>query len=413
MSFDVNWENLVGDGSINDTFRKFLDHQFRTLTLPPYIDDIRVTKFSLGSIPPEITIRHIGDPFKEFYEDGEDEGEQGRAATRTFLSGSSTSDEEDEQEEKGENLRTAISSNDLTTKEIPITNISGNINSTPLSSSPSLKRKTSDPLHLMTGNGGGSLNYLNNYGMNNIVGLGHLNASISHNRPRTPTDNPNEFMKELNNGSTKVNPGEQSKLPPISENDIQCIVDVDYLGDLCMEVTVNLLVNFPSPQFISLPIKLHVSDLAIHSVAAIAYLKNCIFFSLLCDIDDNVADYFSSFHAESNNNGSTLNTGGNFVDYITAPNTRERIDIIKKVKIESEIGEVENNILRNVGKVERFLIEKLRTLLREEIAWPSWVCFDMNDSDVDDDNDSDDDDDDIDDEKPNLNNNSYNNKNNK
>ena len=60
---------------------------------------------------------------------------------------------------------------------------------------------------------------------------------------------------------------------------------------------------------------------------------------------------------------------------------KERIDIVKKIKIESEIGEVENNILRNVGKVEKFLVEQLRNILRDEIAWPSWICIDMNDDD--------------------------------
>ena len=28
-----------------------------------------MTDFNLGEIPPEVTIRHIGDPFEEFYED--------------------------------------------------------------------------------------------------------------------------------------------------------------------------------------------------------------------------------------------------------------------------------------------------------------------------------------------------------
>lgn len=69
--------------------------------------------------------------------------------------------------------------------------------------------------------------------------------------------------------------------------------------------------------------------------------------------------------------GSNASTpgGGNIVDYyFHDPHNKERIDIIRKIKIESEIGEVENNVLRNVGKVEKFLMEQLRGILRDEIA---------------------------------------------
>lgn len=115
----------------------------------------------------------------------------------------------------------------------------------------------------------------------------------------------------------------------------------------------------------------------IHSIATIAYLKKSVFLSFLCDVDDTFPDF------DSNVQTPTSTTGGNFVDYYfnDATINKERIDIVKKIKIESEIGEVENNILRNVGKVEKFLVEQLRNILRDEIAWPSWICIDMNDDD--------------------------------
>ena len=40
-------------------------------------------------------------------------------------------------------------------------------------------------------------------------------------------------------------------------------------------------------------------------------------------------------------------------------------------------------MLRNVGKVEKFLVDRLRALLRDEIAWPSWICLDLSDPDSD------------------------------
>lgn len=75
MSFDINWDQLVGDGSINESIKQFLDKQFSNLELPSYINNLSVSNFSLGTNPPEITIRHIGDPFDEFYEDEDEEGD--------------------------------------------------------------------------------------------------------------------------------------------------------------------------------------------------------------------------------------------------------------------------------------------------------------------------------------------------
>lgn len=172
---------------------------------------------------------------------------------------------------------------------------------------------------------------------------------------------------DVPSSSTNSTPGPG---PAKSDSDIQFIAEVKYEGDLHLEINVNLLVNYPSPNFITLPINLHVTDLNIHSIMAIAYLKKSVFLTFLCDIDEISVDYFNTNH----------NTGGNFVDYVSG-SQQERIDIIKRVRIESEIGEVEQNVLRNVGKVEKFLVEQLRSILRDEVAWPSWVCVDLNGED--------------------------------
>ena len=63
-------------------------------------------------------------------------------------------------------------------------------------------------------------------------------------------------------------------------------MEINYKGDMHINLLVNLLVNYPSPNFISLPIKLHITDIVIHSIATIAYLKKSVFLSFLCDVDD-------------------------------------------------------------------------------------------------------------------------------
>lgn len=292
MSFEINWDKLILDDDISLSIKHFLDQQFKSIELPSYIAGLSVTNFSLGSEAPEITIRHIGDPFDQFYEENDDEYSK---PVNTY--DDSSSDDE-------------LVINDIID---------------------SFTQRSSTPL----------------------TNLNMIGVLRKHNE--TP-------ISILKNHDYIFN-----KPSPKSDNDIQFIVEINYVGNLELELTVNLLVNYPSPNFISLPIKLHVTDMVIHSIAAIAYMKNSVYFSFLCDINDHNSDFYSD--------------GGNFTDYIHSPQNNARIDIIKKIKIESEIGEVENNVLRNVGKIERFLTDQLRKILRDEIAWPSWVCFDLNDDD--------------------------------
>lgn len=373
MSFDINWTNLVSDDTINDVIKEFLDQQFQSLSLPSFINNLSVTDFSLGSQPPDITIRHIGDPFDEFYKE-ENESDDPVTLVPLERQGSDFTNDDDDDSSDDSDFNDTINntkSNVLDESKI-------------LLPSPLKTRVGLDSIFQLNSN--------HNYNMMN-VGLGNLNSSSTHTGNDTPTNifsqNPYNNLRNTSTNSKLYT----MKKPQVSrnDNDIQFIVEIDYHGDLHIGVTVNLLVNYPSSNFITLPIKLHISDLVIHSIAAIAYLKNSVYFSFLCDINETNPDYFSTQRSRStsatNASAANINSGGNFVEYITAPINRERIDIIKKVRIESEIGEVENNVLRNVGKVERFLSERLRSIIRDEIAWPGWVCFDLNQEDSDDEED--------------------------
>lgn len=387
MSFDINWENLVADGSLNDTIREFLDSQFQSITLPSFIDNLSVTKFDLGNCAPEIIIRHIGDPFDDFYEDSEEEGENVRVSAQgtpvDYNSSEDEEDTEDEEEEQTIDLSMISEETNLLSFEKKFRRKKSSPppppQTPPLANS---NRKSLDSVSLLFQKN--NLNYSYNYSMNNIVGLGNLNNPNSHIDRDTPSNILNQNpLRQNSTAYLKNKISSRERCASRGENDLQMIVEINYNGDLQLEVTVNLLLNYPSPKFISLPIKLHVTALKIHSIAAIAYLKKSVYFSFLCDIDDKNSDYFSS--AAPSTNGTTptgkASVDGNFVDYVAGPNNRERIDIIKKVRIESEIGEVENNILRNVGKVEKFIVDQLRSIVRDEVAWPSWVCFDMNEDD--------------------------------
>ncbi|RCK65522.1 Mitochondrial distribution and morphology protein 12 [Candida viswanathii] len=346
MSFDINWENLTVDNTINAAIQDFLDEQFKKLSLPSYISNLSVTDFQLGEIPPEITIRHIGDPFDEFYEDtaSNPEAEQPKPEPPAEDEDESDEDESDSNGEEAEDEGPALST---ISEGIHLLNFNRTGSPVPDAAplSPRPMNRSRDSFQSI----------LHPFGVN-----------IGPTGSETPTNllNQNYFSsRRLPKISSK------QRQPLYDENDIQLIVEFNYKGNLHMNILVNLLVNYPSPNFISLPIKLHITDIEIHSIATVAYLKKSVFLSFLCDVNDETIPEF---------NNNSQSTGENFIEYYANNNNRERIDIIKRIKIESEIGEIESNILRNVGKVEKFLVEQLRNILREEIAWPSWICLDMN-----------------------------------
>lgn len=135
------------------------------------------------------------------------------------------------------------------------------------------------------------------------------------------------------------------------ELDFQTLVEVKYTGDLQMALSAVLLVNYPSPSFISLPLSIRITGVDIHVLTVIACLDKLVRFSVLCDVDEN--DEMATEGAE--------------------------VNVLKNMRIESEIGDNSNHgaVLRNVGKVEKFILEQLRRVLREELVWPGWITLEF------------------------------------
>ncbi|KAH3672360.1 hypothetical protein WICMUC_004332 [Wickerhamomyces mucosus] len=163
------------------------------------------------------------------------------------------------------------------------------------------------------------------------------------------------------------------------EEDIQFLVELKYDGDIMIEIQVELLMNYPSQEFITLPITLRIVEISIHSLIILAYLDKQAFISFLCDLDDGTVDERSN--TITSEDGTINMSKLQEHRHKSNNNNISRIDIVKDLKIENEIGDADGSILRNVGKVEKFLVEMLRNLLRDEVAWPGWINLDFNEED--------------------------------
>lgn len=52
-------------------------------------------------------------------------------------------------------------------------------------------------------------------------------------------------------------------------------------------------------------------------------------------------------------------------------------NLLEEIKIESEMGETEEGkqVLKNVGKIEKFILEQVQRIFEEEFVYPSFWTF--------------------------------------
>lgn len=388
MSIEINWEKLTEDSGdqLSETIRQFLDQRFQEMALPSYLKSISVTSFDLGEVAPDIVIQRITDPFPEFYSDDELD-DNASEADSNVLPSSNASDTD--------STSFPPPAYDSSSTNAPIYTPSGaggeNLTQTP----ETLGQINTSLPHQQIGVGLYSptnLQYLSSPLQSNIMpgirsplyssvnmqsilsgSLSRTTSQISNGvnnghspHPTTNSTQTNSIASSssssanpLTNGSNRSNNSNHhgnnttSAHPNASENDLQLYLHIMYKGDIKVGIETTLLLNYPSPKFVSLPLKLSMCSLEINSIAALAYIDKKIHFSFICDAD-----------AE----GNPVTLSG-----------KDRVEIIKDIKIESEIGDREGNgpVLRNVGKIERFLLDRLRYLARDELAWPGWITIEF------------------------------------
>lgn len=300
MSIDLDWDGMINSDDIDvaEWLRSVLDKQFQQLDLPRNIRSVSITTLSLGTIPPELEIKHISDPFPEFY--AED------APDSHYLPPL----------HPPQQRRSAPSTPHIHTNPID-RGIASYFH--PLGNAP-LMSGLRTPLNIPSWATNGHTRSGSRLPLNTPVEVESV--------PRTP---------------------EEEEVHEDREDDVQVLFRVKYTGDIRIGVEATLRLNYPSDDVVLLPMKLHLSHININSLAIMAYIKKSIYLSVICDLDDS--------------------------DHAVARTGRERLDIIRDVKIDSEIGHHDTNgaALRNVGKVDRFIVDKIRSLLKAEIAWPSWI----------------------------------------
>ncbi len=157
-----------------------------------------------------------------------------------------------------------------------------------------------------------------------------------------------------------------STLPaPTDHPNLQLHFNISWHSDLRITLTTSLLINYPSPMFMSLPIKLSVTGLIFTGQVAVAYEgeRRRVHLCVLDEMDP----YGPHPHPK---------TPSPDID-AKPPPVGQRL--LPSIFIESEIGQADKHVLKNVTRVERFIQDVIRKTVEEELVFPNFHTLIMGD----------------------------------
>ncbi|CAO2657925.1 Nn.00g071850.m01.CDS01 [Neocucurbitaria sp. VM-36] len=433
MSIDINWDTLTGgaDGSARtETIRAFIHDKFQQVTLPRFIRSVHVHSFDFGSVPPEIEIKDICDPLPDFYEEDEDYPDEDEDEAEHNGSGSDSGQRipgnasrppkerrAKETERGASHAEDDISSRPHFAKSESSTRPPTNRNFPapaehllspllPRASTPGIPGGTSNInyFHLPLGAGlSGATTPLAAVAGAQLQGW----LDSSYGRPSTPTNmrlrhaasvnsltltpqsNPDpstrpssrhqhdERIESLAESDDMSSQHSYDRTPSASPHrmrekspeDIQVVAHVQYSGDIKMSLTAEILLDYPMPSFVGIPLKLNITGLTFDGVAILAYIKRRAHFCFLSPDD---ADALVG--GETGFSGLQTDSQGQN----PRPVQRPKIGgLLENIKVESEIGGQGSGkqVLKNVGKVESFVLEQVRRIFEDEFVYPSFWTF--------------------------------------
>ncbi|KAI6782366.1 Mitochondrial distribution and morphology protein-like protein [Emericellopsis cladophorae] len=386
MSIDLNWETLTSgpDGdALAESIRAFIHSKFQTIPLPRFIKSVHVHGFHFGSIPPSLELKDITDPLPDFYErqEGDDESSEG---------------EEEEEEERpvkgkardirgqaGQDLRSPYLGTSTPgilggpglsyfqghhfgphtggthTPLAAVVAQRGGINSWMAGTSTPVSHHSRNLSQSSISVEDGRLGVLREkHSVSTLAPTGSANTS------RPPTRDAAHFeeaIEEEYNGDEQ--PGEEGgqrrREPRV--DDVQAVFRIKYAGDIRLNLTAEILLDYPMPSFVGIPLKLNITGLSFDGVGVLAHIRKRVQFCFLSPEDAAAAVPPGEQDEDLDTGESGTRFGG----------------LLQEIKVESEIGERDGGkaSLKNVGKVERFVLEQVRRIFEEEFVYPSFWTF--------------------------------------
>lgn len=378
MSVDIQWETLTAgpDGvRLAESIRAFIHDRFQQVTLPRFIRSVRVHSFDFGGVAPEIDLKDICNPLPDFYEDEDDDAND--EATRALDSAQSGHKNGKDYQRQPHNVDTGPVDfrETLTAVEHPGSlafAIPGGTSSLayfhlPLGAGLS---GTATPLAAVAG----AHFHKDWQGHANGRGRDSSPQALVSMRSWTPPSTadpssrpPSQHYQDASEPGSSIAPCEETRMPSApprcihepNPQDIQVVAHVRYSGDLKLSLTAEILLDYPTPSFVGIPLKLNITGMTFDGIAILAFIKKRAHFCFLSPED---ADALVGREDDlKETNGGAITVGG----------------LLEDIRVESEIGDKDHGgqVLKNVGKVERFVLEQVRRIFEDEFVYPSFWTF--------------------------------------
>ena len=175
-------------------------------------------------------------------------------------------------------------------------------------------------------------------------------------------------------------------------DDMQAVFRIRYAGDVRLMLTAEILLDYPMPSFVGIPVKLNITGLTFDGVGVVAYIRKRVHFCFLSPEDavaavgaddsdnDNDNDYGDEDRGRGRGRARGSRGAGRDAEARTEAKAKTKGKVgglLQEIRVESEIGQREGTkqSLKNVGKVERFVLEQVRRIFEEEFVYPSFWTF--------------------------------------
>ncbi|KAI8629719.1 hypothetical protein F5Y19DRAFT_431608 [Xylariaceae sp. FL1651] len=172
-------------------------------------------------------------------------------------------------------------------------------------------------------------------------------------------------------------------------DDMQAVFRIRYAGDVRLELTAEILLDYPMPSFVGIPVKLNITGLTFDGVGVVAYIRKRVHFCFLSPEDaltavgeDGSGDEDAEGEVPRRSVEVAEGVDGGRLEDKTHSSSRSRGKgrmggLLQEIRVESEIGQREGTkqSLKNVGKVEKFVLEQVRRIFEEEFVYPSFWTF--------------------------------------
>lgn len=385
MSIDLEWHKL--DASLAKTLVNILNRQLTNTPRPSFIGPVEITGLDFGTNVPDVELVDLRDIHRDFLEDDSDAD----SSEQDNVKVTERAEEEDEEDEEGfewvsrKASRRGLAEDTLAYHHLPPHIRYGRgpamdvFASTPAlypgGSSRDMWNTGVMPMHMMNM----SLPSLRDFrpplapssamfhpgplmSSPKAVSVYESASSVAVGHPTTRHASP----------SPDPSPDEQQARP-----DLQLHLYLNWHSNLRLTLTTSLLINYPSPSFMSLPIKLSVTGLVFNGEVAVAYegSRGRVHICILDELDP----YGPACRRERSQSSTPPDmdddTGGKREGKPLPIGQR----LLPSILIESEIGQADKHVLKNVTRVERFIQDVIRKTVEEELVFPNFHTLVMGD----------------------------------